>query len=225
MTDLKQELMQTFPEHPIYKEYLDDLFRGFPAGAVVFELGVNEAQDTFRLLDRLKSPNYYGFEPDIDHFSKIQNIVDEYDLEISIINAAISDSSGPKTLYQSKLADGSNPGASSIKKPKNVLTEFIHVLFPCEKTVNCWSLDEFAKDNNISHINFIWADIQGAEIDMIRGGQNILLHTDYLLTEYSNNELYDGQTGLEQLLKELPGRWEIVKDYLSDVFLKRVSSS
>lgn len=209
-----------YPEHPIYTDYLNDLLKTFPFEATIFELGVNEGQDTFKLLDRLKSPKYYGFEPDLDHFNAVQN----YNLPINLINAAIADSSGMKILYQSKLADGSNPGASSIRKPKNVLTEFSHVLFPYEQSVKSWSLDDFAKIHNIDHIHFIWADIQGAEIDMIRGGQEILANTDYLLTEYSNNELYDGQIGLKQLLSELPGEWEIIKDYLSDVFLKRVKS-
>ena len=217
-----KDLFSRFPKHPIYKEHLGRLFDTFPDGATIFELGVNEMSDTFRLLDMLKSPTYYGFEPDPDHYKKAQQTANKYDLKINMINAAIASVSGKNTLYQSKLADGSNPGCSSIRRPKNVLMDFPHVLFPGEQEVNSFSLDDFTDTHNINHIHFIWADIQGAEIDMIRGGQKTLLKTDYLLTEYSNNELYDGQAKLQRLIGELPGQWEVVTDYLADVFVKRI---
>ena len=54
-------------------------------------------------------------------------------------------------------------------------------------------------------------DVQGAEIDVTRGGRNALISTRYLYTEYSNEELYEGQLSLKQLLKELADFGVIVK--------------
>ena len=49
-------------------------------------------------------------------------------------------------------------------------------------------------------IDFLWADIQGAEGEMIRGGQKALSATPFLYTEYSNDELYEDQVSLCEIL-------------------------
>lgn len=46
-------------------------------------------------------------------------------------------------------------------------------------------------------------DVQGAEIDVFRGGQNTLTKTRFIYTEYNDNELYKGQFNLRQLMKYL----------------------
>ncbi|MEN9248224.1 MAG: hypothetical protein Q6L50_08560 [Gloeomargarita sp. GMQP_bins_120] len=37
--------------------------------------------------------------------------------------------------------------------------------------------------------DFIWADVQGAEVDLIQGGLQALANTRYFYTEYANTEL------------------------------------
>ena len=67
-------------------------------------------------------------------------------------------------------------------------------------------------------------DVQGAEIDVIRGGRKALRNTRYLYTEYSNKELYQGQLSLKQLLKELAD-FEVVARYTDDILLKNKNES
>jgi hypothetical protein len=53
------------------------------------------------------------------------------------------------------------------------------------------------EENDISFIDFIWADVQGAEEDLILGGLDTLRkRTKYLFTEYNNSEMYEGQINL-----------------------------
>jgi hypothetical protein len=68
-------------------------------------------------------------------------------------------------------------------------------------------------------IDFIWADIQGAEINLIKGGKNTFKNVKYFYTEYSNGNLYKGDKGLKGILKLLPN-FEIECDYQGDVLLK-----
>ena len=42
------------------------------------------------------------------------------------------------------------------------------------KTVNVTTIDEFVKSNNIEKVDFIKADIEGAERDMLRGATEVL---------------------------------------------------
>ena len=53
--------------------------------------------------------------------------------------------------------------------------------------VKCVSLDRYCEDNNIANINFIKADIEGAEINLLRGASRMLQQKkiDFLQIEYN----------------------------------------
>jgi hypothetical protein len=70
-------------------------------------------------------------------------------------------------------------------------------------------------------IDFIWMDVQGAEIDVFRGAQEVLANARYLYTEYSNRELYAGQYNLRRLLWYLKG-YRVVVRYRGDVLLENM---
>ena len=84
-------------------------------------------------------------------------------------------------------------------------------------------LDTFCAQHHITDIDFIWADVQGNEREMILGGQSAFARVSYLYTEYSNEELYEGQVGLKDILAALPGKWEVHTDYGADVLLRNVT--
>jgi hypothetical protein len=67
-------------------------------------------------------------------------------------------------------------------------------------------------------VTLIWADVQGAEGQLIEGGKRTLSQTRYLYTEYSNHELYSDQLSLKKLLAILPG-FKIMKIWTNDVLL------
>jgi hypothetical protein len=81
------------------------------------------------------------------------------------------------------------------------------------------TLDSWAAAEGISKVDFIWADVQGAEIDVIEGGQETLSRTRYLYTEYCDDELYEGQQPLEKLLEQMPG-WVVHTRFPGDVLLE-----
>ena len=85
-------------------------------------------------------------------------------------------------------------------------------------------LDTWCDENGIEAIDFIWLDVQGAEMDVIRGGEKVLVKTRYIYTEYSDQELYEGQSPLDQLLNALPA-FKIVERYRGDVLLENVTLS
>jgi hypothetical protein len=48
-------------------------------------------------------------------------------------------------------------------------------------------------------VDFIWADLQGAEGDMVLGGTQTLRQTRWLFTETYHVEMYEGQLTTDQL--------------------------
>ena len=58
-----------------------------------------------------------------------------------------------------------------------------------------------------------------AEVDLIRGGTRVLQSTRYLYTEYNDDELYEGQATLADILELLPD-FRVLELWPEDVLLE-----
>ena len=87
--------------------------------------------------------------------------------------------------------------------------------------VSVRSLDSWAEEFGVGSVDFIWMDVQGAEVDVIRGGAHLLGSTRFLYTEYSDEELYEGQATLAELVEELDG-WTLVAKFPNDVLFENM---
>lgn len=201
-----RHLRQILPDHP-----------------VIFEIGAHIGTDTCALVRMAQPSLYVAFEPDP------RNLIQLYELQVhlgfELYPYGVSDRVGAATFWQSH---GQAPGnrrehtdSSSLKEPLRPGRPWISFTQTEVETV---TLDWFCDERNIDHVDFIWMDVQGAELDVIRGGQRCLRRTDYLYTEYrSGKPLYQGQANLAAILKALPGRWEITDKTKTDVLLRRIS--
>lgn len=180
---------------------------------IIIELGLHACEDTKKILSLVPDSIYYGFECDPRNIKIIKS--KKISQKIHLIEIAVSNFNGKAKFYQ---AD--NKVSSSLQKPTEHLSNWPKVKFEKSIIVPVCTLDKFCEKNNINNIDFIWADIQGAEYNMILGAQNILKKTNYLYTEYYNKEMYKGQKNLKDILNALPGKWTIVIDFGSNVLLK-----
>jgi FkbM family methyltransferase len=194
-----------------------------------FEFGVCDGYHSNLILNLIEEQNikynYYGFEPVIS----LCNQVNENNKRTNFycINKAIGDKDGLVKFYESggQKIDENNIvhhyyGSSSINKPKDVLKYWQEMTFE-EKEIESIKFDTFIKENNLQNkiIDFIWADIQGAEVKLIKGGKETFKNVRYFYTEYSFGNLYQGDAGLKGILKALPN-FEIEYDYQGDVLLR-----
>jgi hypothetical protein len=93
------------------------------------------------------------------------------------------------------------------------LKHFPEVIFEESAQVPALSLDSLFTLSRIDHADLLWVDIQGAERDMIAGGQQALAKTRYMMIEAEPEvELYEGQALKPELIALLPG-WEVLKDF------------
>ena len=85
-------------------------------------------------------------------------------------------------------------------------------------------LDTYVTDKKIDLIDFIWADVQGAEDLLIKGGK-VTLDTKvrYLYTEYSGKEYYENSPNMNTIKELLGDNWVIVRDFGTDVLLKNIT--
>lgn len=178
---------------------------------VFLELGAHTGTDT-AWLSRIPGVTIHAFEPDPrNHPPPLPNV--------TVHRAAISDVDGQADFVLSDRGWGQPwTHSSSLKRPKHHLERY-PVTFGDTLTVETCTLDSFAQRMGLGAIDFIWADIQGAEGEMVRGGLHVLRRTHYLFTEYSNDELYEGQATLHDLLELLPD-FHVVELWPDDVLLE-----
>jgi FkbM family methyltransferase len=172
--------------------------RTFAAGGpkTFLELGSHTGTDT-DWMARIPGVTIHAFEPDPrNHQPPRDNVI--------IHRAAVADRDGRGVLILSQEGWGQPwTHSSSIKHPKHHLQRY-PVTFGDAVAVDLITLDTFCQQQALGAIDFIWADIQGAEGEMIRGGPGALARTRYLYTEYSDDELYEQQATLSDILRLLP---------------------
>lgn len=218
-------------------KHFEQIIRG-RYSIVVLELGGCDGFHTNLMLEIIKQKErpfvFHSFEPNQELHPKILNNIKGHlmfnDGIIGIFPHAIGAEVGEMTFYKSqgvKVEDGKEVdwyyGSSSIRKPKNITDDYPDMTFE-ESKVFVTTLDHHVNEHGLlnKQIDFIWADIQGAEVDMIAGGQETLKNVRYLYTEYIDTEHYEGQISKGEILKALPG-FTIVEDYGGDILLRNMN--
>ncbi len=199
------------------------------APLTVVEIGAADGGDTRNLRYTFPAATIYFFEPDPRNIYLIKR--DKTDKLATLIEAAVGDRDGAAEF---QLSTGSPPRghplfgvkvwswSSSLKRPAKHTELYPWVKFDTTATVKVMRLDTFAQERGVGTIDFIWADVQGAEDQLVAGGQQALARTRYLYTEYSEAQLYEGQIGLAEILRRMPGRWEIAERFGEDVLLRNL---
>jgi 2-O-methyltransferase len=192
---------------------------------VILDIGCNDGGHTLAFLRLFKNSKVFAFEPDLRALENFRNNVK--DERATLFDLAISDQDGTTEFYLSdgipspewkELRPAGWDLSGSIKKPKKALE--IHPWCTFDKTivVKTKRLDTWCQEQGVKAIDFIWADVQGAEENLIAGARETLSRTRYFYTEYCNKELYEGEIGIKRILKMLPD-FELLVRFPNDVLL------
>lgn len=90
-----------------------------------------------------------------------------------------------------------NSQSSSILKPKKHLEQYPHITFDHTEEVHMFRLDdiEIEKEN----YNFLNIDVQGYELEVLKGSVDILKNIDYIISEVNRDEVYENCAKVEEL--------------------------
>jgi FkbM family methyltransferase len=199
-----------------------------PRPDIFLEIGANSGSDTLRMLAAFPSVGIHAFEPDARAKALFrENVMSN---RVILHELAITAADGPVTFFAS---DGAPDGheaefpdgwhlSGSTRPPVRHLDQHPWCKFREPVTVDGLSLDTWSERHSVHYVDFIWADVQGAERDLILGGSRLLQSTRFLYTEYNDAELYEGQPSLSEILGLLPG-WTVVRQYPNDVLLRNES--
>ncbi|MCS6781945.1 MAG: FkbM family methyltransferase [Gloeomargarita sp. SKYBB_i_bin120] len=190
---------------------------------VILEIGCNNGEHTVQFLECFPRAKIYCFEPDPRAIADFQQRLGN-DPRVQLYPIAISNQDGEIPFFMSDTHPDAAIARSwydsgSIRRPKRHLERFPWIVFEKTITVPTQRLDTWCQAHSITQIDFIWADVQGAEVDLIQGGKQTLEKTRYFYTEYSNVELYEGQINLAHILRLLPN-FRLVYRFAGDVLLQ-----
>lgn len=150
---------------------------------------------------------------DIILFEPLSECFDTLALKVTNLNANIEGyqvALGSTTGFVEMYISDNEKQSSSILKPKVHLTHHPHVKFNGMEEVEVDLLDNFDTKN----YNFLNMDVQGYELEVLKGATETLKHVDYVYCEVNRDEVYEGNAYVEEL-----------DEFLSAYNMERVETS
>lgn len=183
-------LLQSFP---IVAAHSNDYIRTIvkkllPDNPIILDAGAYNGEDAAKSAKLWPNGIVYAFEPVPQLFEQVQKNALEVP-NMHCYQLALSDVTGKSKFY---LSSGTSDMSSSLLKPKDHLKYHPDVFFTKTIEVDCMNLDEWAKQNNVDHIDFMWLDMQGSELMMLKAAPEILKTVKVIFTEVNLYEVYAG---------------------------------
>jgi FkbM family methyltransferase len=189
---------------------------------VVVELGAycGEDEHIFRSLAHPAELLLLMVEPDPHNIKIIE--CKPFNHTRRLIRGAIAAEPGVRPFrFSYDMSDGAR-GSGSLAQPTGHLEHFPTITFSDPQMVTCYSLDQITDAEQIPVIDLLWVDIQGAEQEMIRGGQRALKRSRWCFMEAEEIQMYENQALKSELIAMMPG-WELVEDFGYNILLKNES--
>ena len=146
------------------------------------------------------------FEPLSDSFDILCENIQDLNANIIAHQVAL----GPEETTATMYVSDNEKQSSSLLKPKVHITHHPHVKFPETEEVEVKVLDDF----DYTKYNFINMDVQGYELEVLKGATETLKHVDYVYCEVNRDEVYEGNAYVEEL-----------DEFLSAYNMERVETS
>ncbi|GHV22813.1 hypothetical protein AGMMS49959_14320 [Planctomycetales bacterium] len=148
-----------------------------------------------------KGATAYAFEPTTATYNLLQQTVALNDHKIYPVPLGLSDAEKEITLYR----HNGNSGANTI-----IRHSWTNDPLTITETIKITTLDKFVAENKIAKIDFIKADIEGAERDMLRGATGVLQKFAPKLA-ICTYHLPDDPQVLEKIITDANPRYRVVQ--------------
>ena len=155
----------------------------------VLHIGAHFGQEN-SVYQELDYANKVFFEPLKNNYKVLcENVKDSV-----LYNVALGSKSSIKTMFVESANQGQS---SSLLKPKFHLKQYPHITFPDREEVKVETLDNIPLGKGF--YNFINMDVQGYELEVLKGATDTLKHIDYLMCEVNRAEVYENCCMVEEI--------------------------
>ena len=196
-------------------EALKHIKQHLPSNPIVVEAGAFNGNDTQKMANLWPKGTIHTFEPVPEIFVQLKKNTAHLP-NVHCHQLALSDQNGTAQFHLAEKPE--KPGvptqAGSLRKPKKRL-QWSSIQFPRTINVQTITLDSWVQQNNIDHVDFLWLDIQGQELDVLKTAPHILPTVKVIYTEVSFIESYENQPLCEEVKTwlEQHGFKEVGRDF------------
>lgn len=158
---------------------LDLILRVLKPGMTFFDVGANAGIFSLAAGAKLRgqAAALFAFEPCADTFGTLQKNLRLNRLpETRAVRTAISDTTGEAQLF---LNAAFKDGLNSLREPSHSDAEVVG-----REPVSTITLDDFVAQENISRVDVMKVDVEGAELQVFLGGSRLLKRPDAPLILY-----------------------------------------
>lgn len=160
-----------------------------PENPVVLVAGCYDGEDMVTMTQIWPKGEIYGFEPVPLLFLKTK--AKTFNCKnVHCYQLALSDQSGRAQFHLSSDPESDISRSSSLLEPKDHLKLYTNVKFNKSIEVQTINLDEWGQLNNVNHIDLLWLDMQGAELQVIKSAPMLLKTVKVLFTKIAFTETY-----------------------------------
>src|ERR1035437_1358058 len=177
---------------------ISEKLRLFEDVRIIIEIGANTCSESVDFSVTFPNVDIYPFECNPDTIPRCKEKIKGHP-RIHLIEKAVSDKNGASSFFpidttkaKTPHEDG-NPGASSMFMRNESLGVFREELPQKKVTVESITLHTFMTEQNISSIDILWLDAQGAELMILKGLGEKISKVNIIQCEVEFVEEYKGQ--------------------------------
>jgi FkbM family methyltransferase len=148
----------------------------------VLHVGAHEGHE-YDCYKNMNIPNILFFEPLMKSFNVLKNKVPEG----MAVQLAVGNENKELEMF---VSDRNGGMSSSVLKPKKHLNLYPHITFNQREKVKMIRLDDYII--NKYYYNAMNIDVQGYELEVLKGAKELLNYIDVINLEVNNDELYEG---------------------------------
>jgi len=171
---------------------VEDFLPLLPANPVIFEAGASRGMDTVKFAKLWPEAQIFAFEPEPTTFAVLTQETEAF-ANVQRFQLALAEQTGTAAFHVSSRSDNANAtDASSLLKPLEIAKDLFNMDFSNQVTVQAVTLADFMREREVDHIDLMWLDMQGMEINCLMASKEALGHVDRIYMEVSLHPLYEG---------------------------------
>jgi FkbM family methyltransferase len=154
---------------------------------VIYDIGANIGTWTLLAKSLFPQVSIHAFEPLVVHYEAFEKKLYKIP-DIHLHKVALGASTGTLNMQVTSFSD-----ASSLLEIADASYEIFGLTKEREETVTVLPLDDYVSKHDLPLPDLIKLDIQGYELEALKGARHCLAHAKYLISEVSFLEFYHGQ--------------------------------
>lgn len=176
--------------------------RYLPSRPVILEAGAHIGVDTEEMLNTWRDSTIHAFEPIPELFSKLESRV-AGNSRAHLYKLGLGDKPGRSKIF---VSSGASDASSSLLKPKRHLEVNPAVKFEKQIDIKVVTIETWAKEYGVPKIDFMWLDLQGMELQVLKNAGGLLDTIKVILAEVSLIETYESAPLADELKEFLLAR-------------------